>query len=308
MAGESITAPMVAAPTRPTASPRSFCKAPSPCENAAMLEVLVAGHYCHDTLVGKEGVHRVLGGSAAYGGSVLRALGVRFAVAAKVGDDFRYAAEVPAPPRIVPGARTTSLIDDYTGGERAGTVEAVCEPILPEDLPGPAQVGLACAIAGEVPLPTLLRLRALSRVLLADAQGLIRAIEPGGRVVHRRLEETPFFAAVESIDYLKISADEARGMDIEALARRTRVVVTEGAAGCTLLGAGAPVHVPGFAAVERDATGAGDCFLAGFAVGLLRGLPPERALRVGNWCGARAVEVVGIPRLRAGEVERLLRD
>src|SRR5438309_12062171 len=36
-------------------------------------------------------------------------------------------------------------------------------------------------------------------------------------------------------------------------------------------------------------------FLAGFAVGLLRGWPAARAARFGNWCGARAVEVAGIP-------------
>ena len=44
-------------------------------------------------------------------------------------------------------------------------------------------------------------------------------------------------------------------------------------------------------------TGAGDCFLAGFAAGLARGLDPLRAARIGAYCGARAVEQIGVPRL-----------
>jgi 1D-myo-inositol 3-kinase len=273
-----------------------------------MLEVLVAGHYCHDTLVNAQGVHRVLGGSAAYSAAVLQALGARYQVVAKVGDDFRYAADVVAPPRVVAGARTTSFIDDYTSGARVETLEAVCEPIAPADLTAPCEVAIACPIAGELPPASIERLRQLSRVLVADVQGLIRAFGPQGQVTHVPLERTPFMEVVGHLDYLKVSADEARALDLDALCRRTRVVVTEGAGGCTLLHEGpSGLHVPAFAAEERDSTGAGDCFLAGFAVGLLRGLPVERALRLGNWCGAQAVSQVGIPRLRAEELAPLLR-
>ncbi len=277
-------------------------------QGSGPVEVVVAGHYCHDTLVGKDGVHRVLGGSAAYGSAVLRAAGVRFSVAAKVGPDFLYHSQVFAKPAVVESARTTSFIDDYTRGERASTCEVVCEPIWPRDLALPAEVAIACAIAGEVPQETLLRLRELSRILLADVQGLIRAIGPEGQITHRRLEETPFAGVIENIDYLKVSAEEARALDLPALSRRTRVIVTEGSSGCTLYdGSAPPLHVPAFAAEERDSTGAGDCFLAGFAVGLLRGLPLPRALRLGNYCGARAVSVVGIPRLDAGSLAEQLR-
>ena len=81
------------------------------------------------------------------------------------------------------------------------------------------------------------------------------------------------------------------------LRRRTRVIVTEGEQGCTLLGGAddAPLHVAAFPVREVDSTGAGDCFLAGFAAGLLRGLGEEQALRLGNFCGAQAVSQVGIP-------------
>ena len=41
------------------------------------------------------------------------------------------------------------------------------------------------------------------------------------------------------------------------------------------------------------------CFLAGFAVGLLRGWPARRAALLANWCGARAVESPGLPTFAA---------
>ena len=258
-------------------------------------DVLVAGHYCHDTLIGKNGeVHRVLGGSAAYGQAVLRAGGARVAVVSKVGPDFLYRSQVFDNPMVVPGGRTTCFVDDYRGEERRSICDPVCEPIWPQDLPGPARIGIACSIAGELPEPTLRRLRELCGVLLGDVQGLMRAIGPDGEVTH----QTRFSSSWAAFDYLKASEEEARTLDLEALmAGGTRVIVTRGERGCTLFSAGQePLHAAAFPAVERDATGAGDCFLAGFALGLLRKLPIERALQVGNYCGARAVESVGIPR------------
>ena len=94
-----------------------------------------------------------------------------------------------APPaRVVTGARTTSLIDDYRFGERREHVEAVCEPLDPDALRGAYEVAIACAVAGEVLPETLARLRSISRVVLADAQGLLREISPQGEV---RLRPSP---------------------------------------------------------------------------------------------------------------------
>ena len=262
----------------------------------APVPILIAGHYCHDTIVGKAGRHEVLGGSAAYSSAVLGALGVSCSVVAKVGADFRYRRQVAGAP-IVEGPRTTSFVDDYSAGERSETLEAVCAPIRPEEIELPADVAIACPIAGELPPATLLKLRSVSRLLVADAQGLIRAFGPRGEVTNRPLAETPFAPLLDRLDYLKLSASEARGVDLDALCRQTRVIVTDGPAGSTLYGAGPPVRVPAFPAEERDSTGAGDCFLAGFAAGLHLRWPVERALRLASFCGARAVEQVGIPRL-----------
>jgi 1D-myo-inositol 3-kinase len=265
--------------------------------SAMQRDVVIAGHYCHDVLVSGAGERRELGGSAAYASAILSAAGVDFAVVANVGDDFLYAQRVPAP-RVVPGARTTSFMDDYRGKERVQTLQAVAPPLLAEDFRDLCALGLAVPIAGEIRAETLLRMRDLSRLLLADAQGFVRTVDSSGRVV----EASPaaaLLAALERVDYLKVGRSEAEVLDLAGLRRSCTVLLTDGSRGCTILSATQEHQVPGFPAREIDPTGAGDCFLAGFAVGLLRGWTPVRAARLGNWCGARAVESTGIPALRS---------
>ena len=256
------------------------------------MPILAAGHYCHDTLLGNAGVHRALGGSAAYVSAILDALGESHEVVAKVGADFLYGAEVSRKPLIVPG-RTTAFVDDYRKGERTQRVEAVAPPIEPTELRGTFEVGVACGIAGEVPLRTLRRLRQISRVVVADAQSILRVIDPGGEVALRPPEQ----GAVDCIDVLKASHTEAGFLDIATLRRSLTLVITEGPRGSRVIERESESRVAAFAAEEKDPTGAGDCFLAGLAVGLQRGLPLGKAALLGSWFGARAVEHVGVPRL-----------
>ncbi|HKB77629.1 MAG TPA: PfkB family carbohydrate kinase, partial [Myxococcales bacterium] len=106
-------------------------------------------------------------------------------------------------------------------------------------------------------------------------------------------------AALLRADSLKVGRAEAEALDLSQLRRSCTILLTDGPRGCTILSPTAERHVPAFPAREVDPTGAGDCFLAGFAIGLLRGWPASRAALLGNWCGARAVESPGIPILDA---------
>jgi 1D-myo-inositol 3-kinase len=139
-------------------------------------------------------------------------------------------------------------------------------------------------------------------VVVADAQGLLREITPRGEVLLRPLDPE----AARQLDVLKASRAESRLLDVDGLRRRLTLVITDGARGCTVLTASAETHVPAFPAQEMDPTGAGDCFLAGFAVGLARGLDPVRAARIGAYCGARAVEQIGVPRLTEEQAREAL--
>jgi 1D-myo-inositol 3-kinase len=263
------------------------------------LDVLFAGHYCHDTIFDRDGTQRTeLGGAAAYASAVLLAARVDFRVAALVGDDFRYV--VAKQPRIVAGARTTAYVEDYRGEERKGTLLAAAPALEPDDLGETrCQVGMACAIAGEIGAETLARLRELSAILIGDAQGFVRGFDAQGCVFHR--EPTPALRAqLDRFDWLKLSRSEAEALD--TLSLRCGAIVTDGDRGCFILREGRETHVPAFPASEVDPTGAGDCFLAGFALGLLRGWDAMEAARFANFCGALAVARAGVPRLRPDDL------
>src|SRR3989442_13556715 len=108
-------------------------------------EVIVAGNYSHDTILGgdtmkwcpptallgdTERERSELGGSAAYVSAVLLAAKADFSVVANVGDDFQYAGRVPAA-GWVPCARTTSFLDAYRTGERLPTLRRAEPPLQP---------------------------------------------------------------------------------------------------------------------------------------------------------------------------------
>jgi sugar/nucleoside kinase (ribokinase family) len=71
------------------------------------------------------------------------------------------------------------------------------------------------------------------------------------------------------------------------------VALKRGAQGCRVLTEEAVVDVPAYRVTAVDPTGAGDCFDAGFVVGLLEGLTMERVGRLANACGALGATVKG---------------
>ncbi len=148
-----------------------------------------------------------------------------------------------------------------------------------------------------------LGLRMLER---AQASGARISFDPNLRpqlmsADRARAAFAPFLAAA---DVILPTADEAMALTGEATpgaaadallrARPGRVVVmTQGAAGCTVYAGAEITQVPGYAVEEIDPTGAGDCFDAGFLVRWLAGDPAAEAARWGNACGALAVTARG---------------
>jgi 1D-myo-inositol 3-kinase len=270
------------------------------------VKILVAGNYCHDTLLNDSGRFDVLGGSASYISAVLEGLGADFSVSAKTGPDFLYTREVNSPPLVSKGAKTTHFLDDTRTGSRVSFLLARCEELRAEEISvDSCEIALASAVAGEVTAELLAHLRKISRILICDGQGLIRATTaaPENRVIHVPITETPFARSLSLLDYLKVSEREARMFDLPSLPRTLTVFKTLGARGCELIRAGESRHFPAVPALEVDPTGAGDCFVAGFAEALSRGLPVERALEVGARLGALAVSTVGVPRQNVGTVK-----
>jgi ribokinase len=86
------------------------------------------------------------------------------------------------------------------------------------------------------------------------------------------------------------------------------VIVTLAEEGAVIVDEAGPQRVPSFPVSVVDTTAAGDAFVGGLAVALLRDAPVRDAVRFANACGALAVTRAGAqPSLPArGDVERLI--
>jgi len=75
----------------------------------------------------------------------------------------------------------------------------------------------------------------------------------------------------------------------ELLQQGTQMVaLKQGGRGCHVFTQEEQIQVPAYQVDAVDPTGAGDCFDAGFVVGLLEGLPLDQVGRLANACGALA--------------------
>ena len=109
--------------------------------------------------------------------------------------------------------------------------------------------------------------------MFVDIQALIRRFDNiNGRVSHVALRDSGFFHLLPRVAFLKASADEAVFIDVEEVRKLCCVVVTHGKDGCEVFCPNGAFKVAPFVADQVDPTGAGDCFLGGFAAGIVRGL------------------------------------
>lgn len=252
------------------------------------------------------------GGCALSTASALARLGVRAALCGCVGDDLfggvlvrEAAARGLDIDDVRVGAELTSasVVLDASDGERtflhnpgasAALTSADVERALERTAAGWLHVGGALvlpALDGE-PLAGLLR--------TARERGVTTSLDP----VHdatggwERLH-----ACLPHLDVLCPNLTEAQGISGEREPERAAawlrergvgsVAIKLGRRGAYALGAQTAGHVPPFEVTARDETGAGDAFAAGLICGLLRGLPLDQAVRLGNAVGALSTTGIG---------------
>jgi adenosine kinase len=252
-------------------------------------------------------------GNIAYG---LRLLGAEPLIVASAGRDFgAYAAWLDEHGIRRDGIRihedahtaqcfiTTDLDDNQIVAFHPGAMERARE-LRVEDAPEP----ISLAIVGPDDNAAMRRHAAALKT-----RGVPTVIDPGQQLINfdpdgllTFLEGARVFVAN---DYEWAVTLERTGLPEEDLASRAdAIIVTRGGEGSTILEGGRRIDVPA-ATAERvvDPTGCGDAYRAGLLYGLDRGLPLERAARVGSLMGCLAVEERGTQSVRldrAGIVAR----
>jgi ribokinase len=256
--------------------------------------------------------------------------------AARLGASVRMVGQVGQDPfgdELVAGLERERV--DTTGVRRVSTGTGVALIVVDESgqnfivwVPGANAAWEKGAMADVELWAARCRLLVLPLEVPRDvAQRAIRAAKKAGaRVIlnpapHREGDEACFGNVdvlvpneVEAALFAGVGPGERQ--DWAVVAQRLRslgpraVVITLGSEGALVVGEEGTHRVPTFRVEVADTTAAGDAFVAGLAVAILRGMPLLEAVRFANAAGAIAVTRAGAqPSLpRTPEVEELLTD
>lgn len=264
-----------------------------------------------DALATSTEVH--CGGSAANTAAALSRLGVRARLVARVGREpiaqwllrcLREAGVLLHDIQRDPGCTTGLIYIIVTpDGERTMLSDRGANVLTtPERIrEAPFRRAALFHLSGYALLAEPQRGAALRALGLAREHRLPISLDPGLLIC----ESAPgqVLGLLPELDIFTPTLDEAQcltgQLSSEAcaqalLAKGARALAIKlGRDGCLLAASGEMVHLPAFAVLARDTTGAGDAFSAGLIAGHLAGLGWSAAALLGNACGAVAASRAG---------------
>jgi sugar/nucleoside kinase (ribokinase family) len=218
------------------------------------------------------------GGTPVYAAAALRAAGAEPVLVVK-GARLDGAVVLPW------HAATVSEID-HTAGETRQRLAAIGDGFTaPElaavvpDLAGCRWVLLGGQSAGDFPPDGLAALAAAGLLLCVDGQGLCRGTQPGRVRLRRFAAEAVAGAAAVKLNRAEAGAQEADGPALRARLGVPELVVSEGAAGATVLTPEWSDRLAGSGEPFSDPTGAGDSLTALYLLERTKTRPPRQALR-----------------------------
>jgi ribokinase len=262
-----------------------------------------------ETVQGGE-VARFPGGKGSNQAVAASRLGATVAMIGQVGSDafgdellasLRAAGvEIGGVRQVVGGATGVALISVAPTGENAIVVAPGANMAWDEGALGDVELAVAgCRLL-------VLNLEVSTPVIDRAVRAAKRA---GARVIlnpapHRKGDETCFgdvdlFVPNQVEAALFAGSEPETVRDWEDVGQRLRglgpcaVVITLGAEGSLIASGDGVVRVPGFRVPVVDTTAAGDAFVGGLAVSVLRGDTLPQAVRYANACGALAVTKAG---------------
>jgi len=147
-----------------------------------------------------------------------------------------------------------------------------------------------------------LRKAALKTIHHCKAQGTKIAVDLADPHLIQRAKQTLIEIIQEHVDILFLNQEEAEAFTgieepqkaAQALSAMTDIAVVKlGKKGCIISTKEISTPVAGFTVQQKDTTGAGDLFAAGFLHGLLKNLPLKQCGTIANFMGAKTVEQYG---------------
>ena len=260
---------------------------------------LVGDSFVGDPLVGDSfvGDRLVTGGTVAYSGRMAAALGCRTAVLSSAAPDFDWAAALPGiEVAVVPADRTTTFQNIYDENGRVQTLHARANSIGSADVPANWQ---QAAIVHLAPLANELEPEMVSLfdggLLGVTLQGWLRDWDANGRIY-----PCNWPAAAQVLPAVNAAILSSEDLLDNAMLDQFRqltplLVLTQGAAGCTVFTPDETRQIPAPPVDEVETTGAGDIFAAAYLIRLHQSSgDPWEAARFANLLAAESVTQRGL--------------
>lgn len=290
-------------------------------------DVCCVGHMCTDVLIRPvnelprrgelalvQSVHVRNGGCAMNTAIGLARLGIKTAMAGKVGDDEfgSFLSNVLQKEGVNTrgllkenGAMTSaSVVTIDNSGERSilhclGTNGTLCYEDIPVDIVMQSKI---LFIGGTLLLPRFDGTDAARLLKEAQAAGVITAMDTAWDASGRWMEAVA--PALAYLDWFLPSVEEAEQLvgtrDPEKLCRSfsergvKNIVIKMGEDGCLVKPQGEEAFIiPVYPAEKVDTAGAGDAWCAGFLAGLVKKCDAEFAAKLGNAVGAQCITEAG---------------
>lgn len=231
------------------------------------LDYLAIGHVTLDVTPGSSPPRFTLGGTVTFASLMAQALGCRVGVATAAAAELALAAELPGVTLWrAPSATTTTFENRYTPAGRRqiiGPIAARLTPaVLPQSWPAGGVVHLA-PVAQEID-PALFTGWPAGVLVGLTPQGLLRRWDAAGQVYAADWSEAPRLLPLTTAVVFSVEDLPDPALLLQWRAAGPWLVMTQGAAGCTLFGPHTQRHLPAPRVVERHPTGAGDIFAAVF--------------------------------------------
>ncbi len=201
-----------------------------------------------------------------------------------------------------------TLTEIYERGEPvpASDVEALLG-LFREAIRGAQAVTLSGSLPAGVPLDFYARL-----IELARAASVPALLDSSGEALRLGLAAGPHLIKPNRAEFVELAGHEpgdlagyARAAAALSAERDVIVVLSLGAEGAIVAQPGTVLHARPPQVDATSAVGSGDCLLAGFAYGLVRGLPLAECLRYGVAAGTANALQLGAGRFSRDDFERL---
>jgi hypothetical protein len=278
-------------------------------------ELLVVGNACIDRQLSAESVVERLGGASAFAARVAALGGVQVGMVAAGPADFTRLHDLGASQKIWLAAqdcRQSTLFEVYGSGPnqtRRERVIGAADPLLPQAIPAAwraAPVTYVAPVLEECGSALVQSLQ--SPVVVVGAQGWLRRVDEAGWVQFAETEEflrPP--ANVTAMVFSEADHPDACAAAASLAQRGILAVVTQSSAGGVVYAPHKkPLTYRATRAIERDTTGAGDCFGVVFALALSHQIPLSMAATLAARAAAKVVEGPELGTLLPQDVEQAL--